>query len=119
MALLQDTLLPYQDRYAPALRMDVARVYVVPSVLGACSKAGVHMLMVPALIAWLLQLLGTHVFHVYNAMRVEACQTEPRSSATGQLTVVAFLQCAYCAIHAVSRGAHAGDWVQTKPDTRT
>ena len=43
-----------------SLLMEAARAHVAPSVLRACSNAGIQVIAAPAHVIWLLQPLGTH-----------------------------------------------------------
>ena len=64
---LREALEPFRDRYTPILLMDAAPVHLASNVLRACVEGSIHVIVVPAQMIWLLQLLDTHAFCLYKA----------------------------------------------------
>ena len=97
-------LRPHIANLQPVLFLDAVRLHTTPSVVLACNRAGIWVLVVPAKTTWLLQPLDTHAFLPFKAWLREAYQRARIEAVAGDLNVEQFLGCLYSAIRQVLQG---------------
>ena len=89
------------------IAMDAANSHTNLKVLRHARRLGMHLLLVPARMTWMLQPLDTHVFAVLKRRMRHLVMEQRMAAARGRITSAAVLRCAAIA----AREIHSsGDW---------
>ena len=90
--------------YQPVLPLDTVKFHYGQTVLAACRRAGIWVILVPPRLTWLLQPLDTSAFHPFKVALAQAYLRARASTADGQTSLSDFIPCICTAIRTILQG---------------
>ena len=91
-------------RFQPVLIMDTCRVHITQTVLCACYRHGIWVVLVPSLTTWVLNPLDTHGFNKYKAQLQDEYQAARIAAEGNEVDIEDFLRCIFRVIRNILQG---------------